>query len=222
MTPGTITIAHRTFPIARAEITGTLRVDAEDGTNMLQSSGDELTWDIEVRAEEFPLTDEAGELIEMIEPVFSHQSPPVDIRDWRDWSGEEIAYDENNGEDPGEVPILAIGGGDRLAVSTLRIGERRGRDFPFEWFGTCRPAIDEHSGLDPFRIDGTLAVSTLTVIFNEEAGHPAEVAARLLAAHCPMQGLRLRDISKPYESFTDGSDRLRRLTHATFETDPAA
>lgn len=222
MTADIMTIADYRFRIARAEITGTLRVDAEDGTNLLKPSSCALSWDIEVRAEDYPLTDEAGQLIEMIEPVFSHQSPAVDIRDWRDWAGQTIIHDENNGEDVGEVPILAIGGGDRLSASTLVIGERRGATFPFEWSGTCRPAIDERSGLDPFHMAGTIAVSTITVIFNEEAGHPAEVAARLLAAHGPMEGLRLRDISKPYESWTDGPDRLRRLTHATFETDPTA
>lgn len=222
MTADIMTIADYRFRIARAEITGTLRVDAEDGTNLLKPSGYELSWDIEVRAEEYPLTDEAGEMIEMIEPVFSHQSPAVDIRDWRDWAGQTIVHDENNGEDPGEVPILAIGGGDRLAVSTLAIGERRGATFPFEWSGTCRPAIDERSGLDPFHMAGTIAVSTITVIFNEEDGEPEEVATRLLQAHCPMPSLHLRAIRQPYATWTDGPERLRRLMHATFAIVPVA
>lgn len=221
MTPDTITVADYTFRIARAEITGWLEVDAEDGTNLNMASGYGLSWQIEVRAEEYPLTDEDGNLITMIEPVFSHQNPTVVVRDWRDWGGQQIVYDHDTSDPSQEVPTLAISGGDRLAVSTLRIGSRKGHCFPFEWFGACWPGIDERSGLDPFRIVGTITASTFTVIFNKQDGEPGEIAKRLLQAHCPMQGLRLRDVRQPYAASKSLPDRMRQVMHATFETDPS-
>ncbi|MBB3944549.1 hypothetical protein GGQ73_000472 [Rhizobium skierniewicense] len=48
-------------------------------------------------------------------------------------------------------------------------------------FLTVSP-VDEHSGLDSFRIVGTITVSTLTAIFNEEGGEPGEMATRLMKA----------------------------------------
>jgi hypothetical protein len=215
----TITVADYTFQIAHAEITGSLEVAADDGTNLSKASDYGLKWFIEVRAEEYPLTDEDGELITMIEPVFLHQNPTVVVRHWRDWGGQEIVYDMDTSDPSQEAPTFAIGGGDPLPVSTLRIGPREGRRFPFEWFGHCWPGIDERSGLDPFRIVGMITVSTFTVIFNEEDGESEEVATRLLQAHYPMQGLRLRDVRQPYAASKDLPDRMRRLMHATFETD---
>ncbi|NTF33525.1 hypothetical protein [Rhizobium skierniewicense] len=41
-------------------------------------------------------------------------------------------------------------------------------------FLTVSP-MDEHSGLDSFRIVGTITVSTVTAIFNEEDGEPGEL-----------------------------------------------
>jgi hypothetical protein len=219
MAPDTMTVADYVFQIARAEITGSLQVAAEDGTNLREVSPYSLNWDIEVRAQGYPLTDEDGELITMIEPLFSHQNPTVSVRDWREWAGQEVVYDMDTSDPSQEVPIFAIGGGDRLAASTLRIGPREGRRFPFEWFGTCWPGIDERSGLDPFRIVGMITVPTFTVIFNAEDSAPEEVASRLLQAHCPMPGLRLRDVRQPYATLKE--QRLRRLVHATFETDPS-
>lgn len=222
MAPDTMTVADYTFQIARAEITGSLQVNADDGSNLREVSPYSLNWDIEVRAKEYPLTDEYGELITTIEPVFSHQAPTVSIRDWREWAGQEVVYDLSSSDPSQEAPTFAIGGGDRLAVSTLRIGQREGRRFPFEWSGACWPGIDEHSGLDPFRMVGTITVSTFTVIFNAEDDAPAEVAARLLQAHCPMPDLQLRDVRQPYATLKEGPERLRRLVHATFEIGPSA
>lgn len=44
MAPETMTVADYTFQIARAEITGSLQVDADDGTNLREVSPYSLNW----------------------------------------------------------------------------------------------------------------------------------------------------------------------------------
>jgi hypothetical protein len=164
-----LTLKDRVFEIANATLDAYI-VDPHWARKYDPHGYAGLAWALTVDAKEQAFDDDFWE------PRISHEELRLPVRRWTELAGQSVTFDPGAGDDAGTLYIFEHGS---ISRGTLRILERHGLRFRFEWEGAGDVFYDDEYGADvPFTLHGW-ATFTNIVVRGSAADTDASIRARL-------------------------------------------